>query len=103
MVEIKSAMWLHTGTELRVDVRTAQEVEFDFHLWNQLIPKMEGEVFVDAAQSHAEMILEGMDAALGSIAPVCAWGNQLKINVIVSHAVLEDLGTFIVEVLKLGF
>ena len=44
------------------------------------IPQVEREVFVDAAQSSNEMILECADGAFGGIAAMNAWRGELKIN-----------------------
>ena len=47
---------------------------------HKTIPQVEREVFVDAAQSSNEMILECADGAFGSIAAMNAWRGELKIN-----------------------
>jgi hypothetical protein len=60
---------------------------------------MNREVAVDTAHPGDEMILKGTDRALRGITSVYMGWNQLIIDVLLVHEVLEDLGAFIVEAL----
>lgn len=62
---------------------------------------MECEVFVDAAQAGDEMLLERMNGAFRSVTTVNFWRHELIIDRFVDHELLEELGTFIVQLLQL--
>jgi hypothetical protein len=64
---------------------------------------VEGKVFVNAAMASNEVIFEGENSALGSVAAMGAGWHELIINFFFLHEFFECIGTFIVKTLKLGF
>ncbi len=76
-----------------------QNVESEFCLRDESIPKMNGEVFVGTAQPSNEMIFECSNCPFGSIAAMEVGWDQLEINAFISQKILEHPGCFIVEVL----
>ena len=67
---------------------------------HKTIPQVEREVFVDAAQSSNEMILEGADGAFGGIAAMNAWWGELKGNFFFAEELFQRFGAFVVETLE---
>ena len=60
---------------------------------------MEGEVFVDAAESGDEMIFEPAHRSFGCIAPMKSDGNEVIVDALVNEELFERNGSFVVEVL----
>jgi hypothetical protein len=63
---------------------------------------MQGEFFISAAQGSDKVILECADGPFCCVATMDARRDELKVDVLVSHVLLERLGAFVVEVLELG-
>jgi hypothetical protein len=63
---------------------------------------MQWEIFINAAKASDEMVLKSSDAAFGCIATVRAGRDELEINVLIVHELLEDLGAFVIEMLETG-
>jgi hypothetical protein len=63
---------------------------------------MQWEVWVGAAKSCNQMVLEGSDGPFCSIAPMDSWGNQLEVDGFLMEEVLQGCGAFIVEFVQLG-
>ncbi len=59
-------------------------------------------MLVSAAQTHNEMIFEGLDCTFSRISVMDVWWDQLEINILSCHKVLEGTGGFIVKVLEFG-
>jgi len=57
---------------------------------------------VGAAESSNEVSFEGANDAFGSIAPMDMRRDQLKINVLGCHIILEGMGCFAVQLLEFG-
>jgi len=57
---------------------------------------MDGEVFIHAAQPGSEMIFEGVDCPLSSIASVEVQWDQLEVDTFMMKVLLECMGGFIV-------
>ena len=64
---------------------------------------MDGEVSIDTAQTHNEVILKSANGMFSGIALMHMWGNQLIINALFDHEVLQNLGAFIVKTLEFWF
>ena len=67
---------------------------------DKTIPKVEGEIFVNAAKSSNEVILEGADGAFGGIAAVDSGRGELKVNFFFAEELFQGFGAFIVETLE---
>jgi hypothetical protein len=61
---------------------------------------VEREVFVDAAETSNEVILEGADGAFSSIAAVDSWWGKLKVNFFFAEELFQWFGAFNVETLE---
>ena len=48
-------------------------------------------------ESRYEVILEGLNCLLGSVASMEAGGRELELNVFIGDKLFEELGGFIVE------
>lgn len=49
------------------------------------------------------MVLERANCALGSVATMNMWRNELEVNVLVLEVIFEHCGGFVVERVELGF
>ena len=67
---------------------------------HKTIPQVEREVFVDAAETGNEVILEGAGGVFGSIAAVDSWWGELKVNFFFAEELFQSFGAFIVETLE---
>jgi hypothetical protein len=63
---------------------------------------MQGEFFISAAQGSDKVILECTDGPFCCVATMDALRDELKVDMLVSHVLLEPFGAFIVEALELG-
>jgi len=79
-----------------------EEVQGQLSLGEEMVPEVNGEQFVGAAESTNEVIFEGANGAFGSIAPMDMWWDQLKIDVLGCHIILEGMGCFAVQLLEFG-
>jgi hypothetical protein len=64
---------------------------------------VDGEVSVDTAQTRNKVILKRANGAFGGVASMHMWGNQLIINALFGHEVLQSLGAFVVKTLERWF
>ncbi len=69
-VKIKGSVNLRIRGESWVDARSAQQVEGQHCLWQQLVPKVEREVGVGAAEAGNEVVFKRADSALGRVPSV---------------------------------
>ncbi len=83
-----------------VALAPAEEIKHEFCFWEQMIPQVEQEVIVGAAQPGNKMDFECMDGVFSGIAVVYVWQDQLKVNVFGSEKLLEGCRGFVVQVLK---
>jgi len=60
-------------------------------LEQQLIPKMEGKVFVFAAQTSNEMIIEHANSKFCCIVAMQVWWDKLVVNAFSGHELLEGV------------
>jgi hypothetical protein len=65
-------------------------------LWIKVIPEVEWEVLVSAAETSNEVVLEGVNGTLSSITAMNTRRDQLKIDPFLGHEVFEDEGGLIV-------
>ena len=63
---------------------------------------MERKSFIGTAEATNEVVFEGVDGTFGGIAVVDVRGDKLKINLLLMHELLENVGLFIVEALEVG-
>jgi len=61
-----------------------------------------GGFFVSAAQGSDKVILECTDGPFCCVATMDARRDELKVDVLVSHVLLERFGAFVVDALELG-
>ena len=101
-IEVERTVELGVGGDVGVDVRCAQKVERDFGLGQELVPEVEGEVLVDAAEASDEVVLERADGAFGRVAAMHASGRELEVDALLMHELLEDSRTFVVQALWTG-
>lgn len=57
----------------------------------------ERKVFVGAAESYNEVVLESADGTFSCIATVEVWWCHLEVSILVTHEFLQDVGALIVE------
>jgi hypothetical protein len=60
-------------------------------LRQKLVPEIEGEVVVSAAEAGDEMVFESLDVAFSPVATMKAGRSQLVVNVFIGHEVFEEL------------
>jgi hypothetical protein len=60
---------------------------------------VKGEIFVGAAESCDEMILERPDGAFGGVLTMDVGRDKLKIDILRAHELFEDAGAFIIKAL----
>jgi hypothetical protein len=85
---------------LRVDARSAEEVERLNGLWKQAIPEVERKGGVGAAEASNEMVFEGADGAFSGITTMNMGRCELEIDGVVGHEALESGRCFVVEALE---
>ncbi len=56
-----------------------KEIESEFCLWEQEIPKIRWKRCIDAGQDFQEVVLEGANGPLCPIAAMHARGNKLRV------------------------
>ncbi len=59
-----------------------QEVQCQFGLREEAVPKVKRKVFVGATETSNEMIFKGEDGAFSSIAVINMWWDQLEIHIL---------------------
>jgi hypothetical protein len=70
-------------------------------LRDKIIPQVEGEVLVSAAETSNEVVLEGVNGTFSSIVTMNTRRDKLKIDPFLGHEVLGDDRGLIVESLQL--
>jgi hypothetical protein len=80
-VEVEAAEQLCPCRKFRIDARAAGDVEAEDGSWQQMIPKVQWEVFVNAGEGSDEVIFESTDCALSSIPTMHSRWNKLKVCV----------------------
>ena len=101
-IEVDGAMELGMRRKFGVDARAAEEIECEFSLGQEPIPKVQGKVLVDTAQAGNKMVLERADGAFGGIASVQSWRHKLEVNGFVPEKLFERGGALIVQAVQLG-
>jgi hypothetical protein len=76
---------LRPSRELGVDAGASEKVQCDLGLWYESIPKMDGKLFVDTAQTGNGMVFERTNPTFSRIASMDARRDQLKIDVLLVH------------------
>ena len=71
-------------------------------MWDEAVPEVEWEVWVDSAESSDEVILPSADRTLGSVTAMQMGGHELKIYIFVSHEFLQKSTALIVKALEFG-
>ena len=95
-VEIKEAKDLGPSREVGIDAAAAEQVQSEVALGNEFIPEGEGKVGVSGGEASQEMVLVGLDGAFAQVGTVLALRCELVVHTLLGHAVLEQLGAFIV-------
>lgn len=62
---------------------------------------MKGKVFVGAAEAGNKVVFEYADGAFSLVATMCVWRDELVVNMLFGEVLLEDVGGFVVQSLKL--
>ena len=70
---------------------------------NGLIPRMERKLRIHAAPSRYWMVFACADGSFRSIGLMFVRGNELEVNLLLVHAVLDQFTGFIVKALQFGF
>jgi hypothetical protein len=65
-------------------------------LGNESIPQVQRKLFVNAAQSSNEVVLEGLDCAFGGIAAMHTRWDQLEVDIFNLEELFQDVGTLVV-------
>ena len=76
-----------------------KQIECDEGLWQQLVPKMEWDVWISGAEACNEVIFEGANHTFSGVAAVDAGRNELVVYRFAGHVGLEYAGSFVVELL----
>jgi hypothetical protein len=63
---------------------------------------VEGEILINAAKAGDEVIFERTDGSCGGIVVMHARRDELEVDIFGVHEILEWLGAFVVEALRLG-
>lgn len=84
-VEVKRAMEELPCGDPRIERRLAEEIEREFCLREEKVPEIGGKRFVHTSEDCKEVVLEGSDGPLRSIAAVHFWGHQLKLGMPIEH------------------
>lgn len=71
-VVVKLATYLCMGGELGVEAGCSHHVQCDLGLWNELVPKVDWEILISAAESGDEVVLECADGSFGRVTTVHA-------------------------------
>ena len=101
-VEIECTVEGLVGRETRVKPRRPQQVESDYGLRDQSIPKVHREVWIARRQSCNQVRLERLDRAFGGVRSVQVWGHQCERNALLLEVLYESLWALIVQELYLG-
>ena len=101
-VEIKVAVELRPQGELWVEPGAAKQVQGDKRLGNEAIPEVQGEVFINAARTSDEMVLESSDGSFSRVAAVDVRWNQWEGDVFFGKELFECCGALVVELLEFG-
>ena len=80
LVEVKRAMEEFPCGDSWIKRRLAEEIEREFRLREEKVPEIGGKRFVHTSEDCKEVVLEGSDGPLRSIAAVHFWGHQLKLG-----------------------
>ena len=88
-VEVEGTMELGVGGEFGVDPGRAKEVEGDRGLVKQLVPQVDRKMGIGGTETRNEVVFEGSDGALCSVATVDTWWGELKIDVVFREKFLE--------------
>ena len=70
LVEIVRSVNLCMGGQLRINSGRTEQIECEGGLWEKLVPEIEGEVGVSAAEARDEVIFESLDGAFGPVATI---------------------------------
>ena len=49
-------------------------------MWDEVVPEMQGEVWVAAAQAGDEVILVSLDCKFCGVGAMKVWGNELELG-----------------------
>ena len=101
-IEVKCSVEVCPGREFGVETGTAKEVKTQFSLGQKLVPQVEGEILVDAAESCDEVVFESANGPFGRVPSVHVGWGQLVVNIFVFHELFQDSGCFIVKALEEG-
>jgi hypothetical protein len=71
-------------------------------LGNKAVPKVEGKIFVDTAESGDHVVFKCADRSLGGVATVDTWRDELVVDVGVGHKLFENRGALVIQSLELG-
>lgn len=70
-------------------------------MWDKSSPHMNLEVEICTSQTGQKMILPHSDDAIRGVVPVSLRRDQLPIDALPCHLLLQDVGGFLVQALKL--
>ncbi len=79
-----------------------KEIQGQFSLREEVIPQVNWKLFVGAAEASNEMVFEHVNGTFRSIATVDMGWDQLGIDMLSNHEILEGTGCFIIQSLQLG-
>jgi hypothetical protein len=69
-------------------------------LWNESVPEVDRELFVDTAESSYEVFLTCSDGSFSGVIAMDSRGYQLEADVLLVHEGFERFGAFMVEALE---
>ena len=80
-IEVEQPMELRVGGQLGIESRATEEVQRQLGLGQKFIPKVEWEIFIDAAKPSNKVVFERADRTFCSVAAVQARRDELIIDV----------------------
>lgn len=96
-VEVKISIEASVGGEPGLPAGGTQKVECEVSLRHEKVPFGEREFGVASGKARAEMVLPGLDRALGGVATMAVWGNALEVHIVFAESFLELVRALVVE------
>ena len=84
-----------------IDAQWTEEVQGQYGLVQQRVPKMKWEIGVTAAETRNQVVFLGLHQPYRCVGAVEVGCDQLKIDAFLMHKLLQVGRTFVVEHLKL--
>ena len=67
---------------------------------DKLVPEVEREVFVGAAEPGNKMVFECANGSFGGVSSVDMWWHELEGDLLIMEELFENFGGFVIEALQ---